>query len=188
MAELFSELPLEILCEIIKFLRLKDLRTLSLASRLTRSQAIHFIFGHLRYTCDLPPKVRKIHQARKDVKEVIKCCLFKCLWFYFFDILFGKENLNYSPNIYLLENLKIVLTYSNSWKPSQIYRFFTLQHSFHDISLTLLPLSDILLFSSSTFILALHLLKDPLRRVLLAWKNSAYSGMRVTTRMSRGAL
>ena len=79
MAELFSELPLEILCEIIKFLRLKDLRTLSLASRLTRSQAIHFIFGHLRYTCDLPPKVRKIHQARKDVKEVIKCCLFKCL-------------------------------------------------------------------------------------------------------------
>ena len=66
-------LPLELLCEIIKHLPLTDLQTLSLASRLTRSQAIHYIFGHLRYTDDLPPKVRNIHQARKDVKEVIKC-------------------------------------------------------------------------------------------------------------------
>ena len=67
------ELPLELLFEIIKFLPLTDLQTLSLVSRLSRSQAIPFIFGHLRYTGDLPLKIHNIHQARKDVKEVIKC-------------------------------------------------------------------------------------------------------------------
>ena len=78
-SKLFPEfpLPLELLHEIIKPLPLTDLQTLSLASRLTWSQAIHFIFGHLRYTDDIPSKVRNIHQARKDVKEVIKsACLF----------------------------------------------------------------------------------------------------------------
>ena len=95
-SELFPELPLELLCEIIKFLtcRLKDLKTLFLASRLTRSQAIHFIFGHLRYTCDSPPKVRKNHQARKDVKEVIKCgCLFKfkCLTLFLWHIIWHRK-------------------------------------------------------------------------------------------------
>ena len=70
-------LPLELLCEIIKLLPLTDIQTLSLASRLTRSQAIHFIFGHLRYSGDIPPKVRNIHQAGNDVKAVITCvCLF----------------------------------------------------------------------------------------------------------------
>jgi F-box domain len=76
-SELSPELPLEILCEIIKLLPLTDVQTLSLVSRLTRSQAIPFIFGHLRYTGDLLLKLHNIHQARKDVKEVIKCvCLF----------------------------------------------------------------------------------------------------------------
>ena len=70
-------LPLELLYEIIKLLPLTDLQMLSLASRLTRSQAIHFIFGHLRYKDYVTSNVRNIHQARKDVKEVIKCaCLF----------------------------------------------------------------------------------------------------------------
>ena len=72
-SKLSPELPLELLFEIIKFLPLADLQTLSLVSRLTRSQAIPFIFGHLRYTSDLQLKIHNIHQARKDVKEVIKC-------------------------------------------------------------------------------------------------------------------
>jgi hypothetical protein len=66
--------PVELLREIIKLLPPADL---SLACRLTRSQAIPFIFGHLRYTGKITPKVRDIHLARKDVKEVIKfTCLF----------------------------------------------------------------------------------------------------------------
>ena len=72
-SKLSPELPLEILCEITKFLPLKGLQTLSLASRLTRSLAIPFIFGHLRYTGDLPLKLNNIHQARRDVKKAIKC-------------------------------------------------------------------------------------------------------------------
>ena len=72
-----QELPLE-LCEIIKLLPLTDLHTLSLASRFTRSLAIPFIFGHLRYSRGgISLKIHNINQARKDVKEVIKCvCLF----------------------------------------------------------------------------------------------------------------
>jgi hypothetical protein len=73
------ELPPELFCEIIKFLPLADLQTLSLASRLTRSLAIPFIFGQLRYTGDIPLKLYDIHQARKDVKAVIKYAfLFSC--------------------------------------------------------------------------------------------------------------
>ena len=73
-SKLFPEfpLPLELLYEIMKLLPITDLKTLSLASRLTRSQAIHFIFRHLRCMHDLR-KVRNIHQAGKDVKAVIKC-------------------------------------------------------------------------------------------------------------------
>ena len=71
-SKLFPDLPLELLCEVIKFLPLTDLQTLSLASRPMRSQAIQFIFGHLRYEHGLLLKVRKINQARKDVKAVIK--------------------------------------------------------------------------------------------------------------------
>lgn len=72
-------LPLELLCEIIKLLPLTDLQTLPLVSRLTRSQVIHLIFEHILYTDDIPAKVRKIHQARKDVKVLIKsACLFYC--------------------------------------------------------------------------------------------------------------
>ena len=71
-SNLSPELPLELLCEIIKFLPLKGLQTLSLASRLTRSLSIPFIFGHLRYRGNLQLKIHKINQARKDLKEVIK--------------------------------------------------------------------------------------------------------------------
>ena len=76
-SKISPELPLELLIEIIKFLPLKGFQTLSLVSRFTRSLAIPFMFGHLQYADDLPLKLHKIHQARKDVKEVIKCvCLF----------------------------------------------------------------------------------------------------------------
>ena len=102
-SELSPELPLEILCEIIKFLPLTDLQTISLASQLIRSQAIHFIFGHLRYTRDIPLQIRKIHQARNDVKAVIKfACLFymiKCQ--YLLDIILAQKTRTvFPPRIY----------------------------------------------------------------------------------------
>ena len=73
LSKLSPELPLEILLEIIKFLPRKELQMLSLASQLTRSLAMPFIFGHLRYRGVFSRKIRNIHHARKDVKEVIKC-------------------------------------------------------------------------------------------------------------------
>ena len=73
LSKLSPELPLEILLEIIKFLPRKELQMLSLASQLTRSLAMPFIFGHLRYTGVFSCKIRNIHHVRKDVKEVIKC-------------------------------------------------------------------------------------------------------------------
>ena len=98
----FSELPLELLCEVIKFLPLTDLQTLSLVSRLIRSQAIHFIFGHLRYTYDLIPKVRNIHQARRDVKAVIKFApSLRCYkWYKLSDLLQQKTRTNFRTCIY----------------------------------------------------------------------------------------
>jgi hypothetical protein len=56
---------------------------------------------------------------------------------------------------YIPINLKIALTYSKSWKPSQIYRFFMLQHSFHNISLSLFSirhtaLLELVLHTSTT--------------------------------------
>ncbi|CAA7267844.1 unnamed protein product [Cyclocybe aegerita] len=65
-------LPVELLREIITLLPPIDRQMLSLASRFTRSQAIHFIFRHLRYTGKITPKVRNIHLASKEVKEVIR--------------------------------------------------------------------------------------------------------------------
>ncbi|KAJ3513399.1 hypothetical protein NLJ89_g2961 [Agrocybe chaxingu] len=63
---------LELLWEIITLLPPIDRQMISLASRFTRSQAIHFIFGHLRYTGKITPKVSNIHLASKEVKEVIR--------------------------------------------------------------------------------------------------------------------
>ena len=52
--------------------------------------------------------------------------------------------------------------YSNSSQAFQIYRFSILENLFHDISLGLSPPPDIQLSSNFSFILLVHLLKDPL--------------------------
>ena len=104
----FPELPLELLCEVIKFLPLTDLQTLSLASRLMRSQAIHFIFGHLRYKHGLLLKVCQINQARKDVKAVIKFVP----PFLFFSFSFSFQNVN---KWYKLSYLLHQKTRTNFW-------------------------------------------------------------------------
>ncbi|CAA7262518.1 unnamed protein product [Cyclocybe aegerita] len=65
-------LPMELLREIIILLPPADRQVLSLTSRLTRSQVVPFIFGHLRYRGKITPKIRNIHRASKEVKDVIK--------------------------------------------------------------------------------------------------------------------
>ena len=70
-------LPVELFAEIINFLPPTDQRTLTLVSRLTRKLALESVFGQLRFTGKITPKIRDIHQARDDVKEVIKSVSFR---------------------------------------------------------------------------------------------------------------
>ena len=64
-------LPLELLTDIIQRLPLRDQRSLSLTSQLTRKLALRFIFGNLLYTEEVANKIRNIHLAGKDVKAAI---------------------------------------------------------------------------------------------------------------------
>ena len=86
---------------------------------------------------------------------------------------FGKGNSNYSPTtIGLVNKFKIALSYSNSWKPYQIYRFSISEKDLFYLhtSLGLFPPSDITLSSNSFLELAGDLLKDHLQQVSLAWR------------------
>ncbi len=70
-------LPVEILRETVKLLSPEEQRTFSLASQSSRNLALEFVFGCLQYTTfDLSSKIRDVHQARKDVKDVIKFAWF----------------------------------------------------------------------------------------------------------------
>lgn len=75
-SNLHPPLPTELFQEIVGLLSLADQRTLSLVSRLTRTIALESIFGQLQYTGRITPKLRGIHQASNDVKDVIKSVRF----------------------------------------------------------------------------------------------------------------
>lgn len=64
--------PIEIFQEVIQLLPLSDQKSLALTSQFVRRLTIHFIFRHLRYTNGTINKVRKILQARTDIKQVIR--------------------------------------------------------------------------------------------------------------------
>ncbi|KAF9479386.1 hypothetical protein BDN70DRAFT_993517 [Pholiota conissans] len=64
--------PPELVKEIITYLSPSECKTFSSVSRLARGHALPVIFEQLRYSGRVVPKIRNIHMARKDVKEVIR--------------------------------------------------------------------------------------------------------------------
>lgn len=68
-----ERIPVELLREIVKQISPENQRNFTLVSQSSRKVALDFVFGCLHYEhIDLASKIRDIHQARKDVKDVIK--------------------------------------------------------------------------------------------------------------------
>jgi hypothetical protein len=118
-----SPLPVELFAEIINLLPLTDQRTLTFVSRLTRTLALESVFGQLQYTGKITPKIRDIHQARDDVKAVIKSVSFRTRVkkkpkpFLISDM--ALESSICIQTTCLFKRTMIAMSYSDSWKRFQ---------------------------------------------------------------------
>jgi hypothetical protein len=124
MTTTMRKLPAEILLEIMSYLPRKDCKSLSLASQQMQTLTLPLIFGHLSFAgSNISVQISSIHQARNEIKEVIRFAFLTSIIFSGLLTLSTEHSNSVTAGSW---RMRTTLLFSTFWRQCQIFVFSTI--------------------------------------------------------------